>query len=105
MADTASTSEGTLEQQLEEMLQIEKFEPPEEFRQHALLNDPSIYEEADGDWKGWWVKQAKNLHWFKEPTTDVDESNASTTHADNASVDVISGASRNSTLFALGNPT
>jgi acetyl-CoA synthetase len=76
MADTAATSEGALEQQLEDMLEIEKFDPPEDFRQHALLSDPAIYDEADADWKGWWVKQAKNLHWFKEPTQDVDDSNA-----------------------------
>jgi acetyl-CoA synthetase len=75
MADTAATSEGALEQQLEEMLEIEKFDPPEDFREHALLSDPAIYDEADADWKGWWVKQAKNLHWFKEPTQDVDDSN------------------------------
>ncbi len=75
MADTAAAGEGTLEQQLEEMLDIEKFEPPEEFRKHALLNDPSVYEEAGSDWKGWWVKQAKSLSWFKEPTQDVNESN------------------------------
>jgi acetyl-CoA synthetase len=77
MADTASTPVGdaTLEQQLEEMLEIEKFDPPKSFREHALLNDPAIYEEADADWKGWWVKQAKQLHWFKEPTKDVNESN------------------------------
>ena len=75
MADTASTSEGTLEQQLEEMLEIEKFEPPASFREHALLNDPAVYDEAEADWKGWWVKQAKNLSWFKEPTKDVDDSN------------------------------
>ena len=70
-----STGEGTLEQQLEEMLEIEKFEPPEAFREHALLSDPAVYEEAEADWKGWWIKQAKNLHWFKEPTTDVNDSN------------------------------
>jgi acetyl-CoA synthetase len=75
MADTASTNEGNLEQQLEEMLQIEKFDPPEAFREHALLSDPAVYDEAEADWKGWWTKQAKTLHWFKEPTTDVDESN------------------------------
>jgi acyl-coenzyme A synthetase/AMP-(fatty) acid ligase len=33
-----------------------------------VLSDPSIYEEADEDWKGWWAKQAKELHWFKEPS-------------------------------------
>ncbi len=74
MADTASAGDQTLEQQLEEMMEIEKFEPPEEFRQHALLSDPSIYEEADADWKGWWLKQAKELHWFKEPSKDLDDS-------------------------------
>ncbi len=76
MADTATTpkSEHTLESKLEEMLDIEKFEPPEEFAEHALLNDPSVYEKADKDWKGWWMKQAKELHWFKEPTEDVDDS-------------------------------
>ena len=77
MADTATSSAGggTLEQQLEEMLEIEKFDPPEEFVKHALLNDPSIYDEAEADWKGWWVKQAKELHWFKEPTEVLDDSN------------------------------
>jgi acetyl-CoA synthetase len=77
MADTASTQAGgeTLEQQLDEMLKIEKFDPPEGFKQHALLSDASVYDDADQDWKGWWVKQAKELHWFKEPTEDVDESN------------------------------
>ena len=77
MADTASTpaSNETLEQQLEGMLDIEKFEPPESFKEHARLSDPKIYEEAGSDWKGWWLKQAKELHWFKEPTEDVDDSN------------------------------
>jgi acetyl-CoA synthetase len=76
MADAATTTgDKTLEAQLEEMLEIEKFDPPEEFAKNALLNDPSIYEEAEKDWKGWWLKQAKELHWFKEPTETVDESN------------------------------
>jgi acetyl-CoA synthetase len=77
MADTASTQAGgeTLEQQLEEMLEIETFDPPEGFKEHALLSDPSVYDEAEADWKGWWVKQAKELHWFKEPTEDLDDSN------------------------------
>ncbi|HEX5271626.1 MAG TPA: AMP-binding protein, partial [Gemmataceae bacterium] len=75
MADTASTNEGTLEQQLEELQQIEKFDPPESFREHALLSDPAVYDKADSDWKGWWTEQASKLDWFKEPTKDVDESN------------------------------
>ena len=76
MADTATpTGEGTLESKLEEMLDIEKFEPPEDFKKHALLNDPSVYDEAEKDWQGWWLKQAKELHWFKEPTVTLDDSN------------------------------
>jgi acetyl-CoA synthetase len=75
VADTAThTSEQTLESKLEEMLDIETFEPPKEFSKHALLNDPAIYDEAEKDWKGWWKAQAKELHWFKEPNQDVDES-------------------------------
>ncbi len=77
MADTATTSAGgeTLATKLESMLDIEKFAPSDEFRQHALLSDPAIYEEAEQDWKGWWAKQAKELHWFKEPTEVLDDSN------------------------------
>ncbi|MGA9859613.1 MAG: acetate--CoA ligase [Solirubrobacteraceae bacterium] len=73
MADTAAAGEGTLERQLEEMLEIETFDPPASFTEHALLSDPAIYDEADADWKGWWVKNAKNLSWFKEPTTDLND--------------------------------
>jgi acetyl-CoA synthetase len=76
MADTATQAGGeTLQSKLDSMLDIEKFDPPEEFRKHALLNDPSVYEEAEKDWKGWWLRQAKELHWFKEPSETVDDSN------------------------------
>ncbi len=77
MADTAPTSNraGDLEQTLEGMLDIESFDPPEGFREHAMLSDPAIYEQAESDWKGWWSEQARTLHWFKAPTEDVDESN------------------------------
>ena len=77
MADTAATHAGeeTLESKLDQMLDIETFEPPEEFRKAALLSDPSVYEEAERDWKGWWTKQAKELHWFKEPSETLDDSN------------------------------
>ncbi|HEV3055472.1 MAG TPA: acetate--CoA ligase, partial [Solirubrobacteraceae bacterium] len=46
-----------------------------EFRAQALLTDPAIYEEADRDWQGWWVKQAEELHWFKKWDTVLDDSN------------------------------
>ncbi|MGH2857228.1 MAG: acetate--CoA ligase, partial [Solirubrobacteraceae bacterium] len=75
MADTASTSESTLERQLEEMLEIETFEPPASFAEHALLNDTGVYDRADADWMGWWMEQARELTWFKEPTQDLNDSN------------------------------
>src|SRR6476469_7103760 len=76
MADSATgTGDKTLEAQLEEMLEIEKFDPPEEFVKNALLNEPSIYDEAERDWKGWWLRQAKELDWFVEPSETLDDSN------------------------------
>jgi acetyl-CoA synthetase len=65
-----------LEHELERMLEIEKFDPPEEFVKHALLSDPAIYEEAESDWEGWWRKQAAELDWFEEPTEGCDWSQA-----------------------------
>ena len=42
----------------------------------CIYNDnPAVYDEAEADWKGWWTTQAKTLHWFKEPTETVDDSN------------------------------
>ncbi|MGN6556459.1 MAG: acetate--CoA ligase, partial [Solirubrobacterales bacterium] len=64
-----------LERELESMLEIEKFEPPEEFRESALWSDPAIYEEAAADPVGWWTAQAKELlDWDVEPTKALDDS-------------------------------
>ncbi len=77
MADTQTKLAGEeLEHELERMLEIELFDPPEEFKQHALLNDPSIYEEAEKDWEGWWKTQAEELRWLEKPTQGCDSSNA-----------------------------
>jgi acetyl-CoA synthetase len=76
MAETnGRVSDQELESKLEQMLTIETFDPPAQFVEQALLNDRSVYEEAERDWKGWWLARAKELHWFKEPTETVDESN------------------------------
>src|SRR3954468_13977661 len=72
MADT--TSERPLEQELEELLGQETFDPPEEFREKALWNDPGIYEKANADPQAWWAEQAKALHWFSEPSEVLDDS-------------------------------
>jgi len=65
-----------LEQRLEEMLGVESFEPPEEFRANALWNDPKVYEEAAADPEAWWLAQAKELlDWDVEPSDGLDDSN------------------------------
>ncbi|HWO83331.1 MAG TPA: acetate--CoA ligase [Solirubrobacterales bacterium] len=65
-----------LEQRLEEMLRVEKFDPPEEFRANALWSDPKVYEEAAADPEGWWTAQARELlDWDVEPTQGLDDSN------------------------------
>ena len=76
MSDGATT-EGptTLERELDAMLSIERFEPPEEFRAQALLSDPSVYEEAERDPQAWWAEQAEALDWFERWDTVLDDSN------------------------------
>jgi len=65
-----------LEQQLEEMLEVERFEPPEEFRAGARWSDPKIYEEAAADPEAWWTAQARErLDWDVEPSEGLDDSN------------------------------
>jgi acetyl-CoA synthetase len=61
-----ATEGQTLEQQLEEMLDIESFDPPEEFRKHANVTDASIIESADADYEGFWADQAEALHWDRK---------------------------------------
>jgi len=65
-----------LEQRLEEMLEVERFEPPAEFRENALWSDPAIYEEAAADPEAWWTRQAVELlDWDVEPSEGLDDSN------------------------------
>jgi acetyl-CoA synthetase len=73
-----ATREGSssLEGQLSELLEVESFEPPEEFRSRALLSDPAIYEQAAADPEAWWLEQSKQLlDWAQEPSESLDESN------------------------------
>ena len=60
------TQEKSLEDRLEELLEQERFPPPEDFAREALLADPAIYEEAARDPEAWWAQQARALHWFEE---------------------------------------
>jgi acetyl-CoA synthetase len=67
---------SSLEQELNALLEVERFEPPAEFRSGALLSDPSVYEEASADPEAWWKRQATELlDWVEEPTEGLDDSN------------------------------
>jgi acetyl-CoA synthetase len=71
----ATTDTTQLERELEELLDVEVFEPPEEFREKALWNDPKVYEEAEADWQGWWARQAEELlDWSAPWDTVLDDS-------------------------------
>ncbi|HVS29186.1 MAG TPA: acetate--CoA ligase [Solirubrobacteraceae bacterium] len=69
---TAGTS---LESELEALLKVEKFPPPEDFREQALLRDAEIYQRAASDPQAWWAGQAEELLDWAEPWEQVlDES-------------------------------
>ncbi len=71
---TERTAADELEHELASLLDVERFPPPEEFRDRALLGDPGVYDEADADWQGWWAEQARELDWFEPWTTVLDDS-------------------------------
>jgi acetyl-CoA synthetase len=75
MADEYTATERELETELAGLLETERFEPPADFRAHALLNDPAVYEEAERNWQDWWESQARELHWFSPWTQVLDDSN------------------------------
>ncbi|MGB7686061.1 MAG: acetate--CoA ligase [Solirubrobacterales bacterium] len=65
-----------LERELEALLEVERFEPPAEFRERARWSDPKVYEEAGADPEAWWMAQAKELlQWDVEPAKGLDDSN------------------------------
>ena len=63
-----------LDRELADLLDVERLEPPPEFREQALLKDPRIYEEAARDPQAWWARQAEELHWFRPWDTVLDDS-------------------------------
>ncbi len=65
----------SLEKDLDALLEVEKFPPPEEFRANAVVQDAAIYEEAERDPEAFWAKQADELHWFEKWDQVLDWSN------------------------------
>ena len=75
-AGTEPRGDEQVEQRIAELLEQERFEPPSEFAERALLNDPAIYEEAARDPEAWWERQADELDWFERWDGALDWSNA-----------------------------
>src|SRR5436190_1333704 len=74
---TDVTNAKQLERDLTELLEVERFPPPEEFRERALVNDLSLHEEAEHDFVAFWAKQADELvDWFEKPKQTLNDSNA-----------------------------
>src|SRR4051812_12355650 len=61
MADGA-----TLESQIGELLDQERFAPPKEFADSAVVSDPEIHAKADEDYEAFWAEQAEALHWYEK---------------------------------------
>jgi len=70
-----ATDTRTLDDELARMLEVERFEPPASFHEHALLGDPAIYEEAARDSQAWWARQAQSLDWHTPWQRVLDDSN------------------------------
>src|SRR6202789_1348392 len=74
MATDAGAADSSLEQELEAMLEIEKFPPPAEFRERANWADPGIYEEGAADPVAWWTaRSVELLDWDVEPTEGLND--------------------------------
>src|SRR5215217_3669699 len=63
-----------LDRVLEELQQVEKFEPPAAFRAQANIQDPKIYQAAELDPQGYWAERARQLHWDRPFDTVLDDS-------------------------------
>jgi acetyl-CoA synthetase len=76
MATDGASAEG-LGRELEALLEVERFPPPEEFRRQALVVDWSLHEEAERDLEGFWARQAEELlDWYEKPQRTLNESEA-----------------------------
>src|SRR3954453_7236256 len=70
-----ATEEGTLERELEELLEQDRFEPPEDFVTDALVTDLSMHEGAERDPAGGWLGEPKGLlDWSEGPPEALDAS-------------------------------
>ena len=55
------------------LLEARTFPPPDEFKEASLVASPFLDDEADGDWQGFWARQAAELlDWQQEWDTILD---------------------------------
>jgi acetyl-CoA synthetase len=66
-----ATDQHSLEQRLDELLNVESFDPPEAFAAEALIKQ----HEQPADPVAYWAEQAKALDWFEPWDTVLDDSN------------------------------
>src|SRR5262245_25660976 len=66
-----ATDQQSLEQRLDELLEVESFDPPEGFADAALITR----HEQPEDPVAYWAEQARALDWFEPWDTDLDDSN------------------------------
>jgi acetyl-CoA synthetase len=69
-----ATEGQKLEQQLEELLDQEKFPPLDDFVEKAVIKDPKIYEQGE-EYENFWAQQAETLHWDTKWDQVLDWSN------------------------------
>jgi acetyl-CoA synthetase len=77
MTDNAKLmrSAEELEELLDDLQHVERFEPPAEFRARAVVGDVDAYEAAERDPESYWAGQARQLHWDEPFTAVLDDSN------------------------------
>jgi acetyl-CoA synthetase len=73
---THAVDADQLERELAALLEVEKFPPPDSFREKALVKDWSMHEAAARDPQRFWAEQATDLlDWFTEPQQVLNDSN------------------------------
>ncbi len=65
----------TLQNELDELLNVERFDPPPAFAAQALITDRSEHDAAEAQGAEWWAQQARALDWFEEWDTVLDDAN------------------------------
>jgi acetyl-CoA synthetase len=75
LGERATTREG-LAGELNGLLEVDQFEPPQAFAAQALIKDDSVYHAAEQDFRAWWEEQAGALDWRRPWDSVLDESDA-----------------------------